>query len=404
MTKYTLQMHSWNWGNYKHSGYSLIAEHDDGSITIKSIDFSSLEGSLGEAIIEFKEADAIKTTDIRNKDVFWAVGDIDKIQNEAVQINTLLSGDDALEVFNKIKAEAILTNIAEIQYDIVGDMRVCNTATEYWAEKYIYSNPNCLVDDVFQDMNGNFLGKDDNYIDATNYQDQTKIKFIGNLIDMLDQLGKINEFLNENQTGISSKYLSIIQSFLEKEYDFLTNNTSLLEDFLTEISNGATNLFSYKSIGTDNGSKIIPQVKEIVSTAETVRSPLVVDLDGDGIETLGTDAGVYFDHDDNGFLEKTGWVGKDDGLLVRDINNNGKIDDGTELFGDNSVLSNGVKAFNGFEALADLDTNNFLRPIVKPTSRWFKQSILTIIKNLSASERFFIMVGPDGLEPTTRPL
>ena len=155
---------------------------------------------------------------------------------------------------------------------------------------------------------------------------------------------------------------------------------------------------------TEELEATVRNISASFSTAETVRSPLVVDLDGDGIETLGTDAGVYFDHDDNGFLEKTGWVGKDDGLLVRDINNNGKIDDGTELFGDNSVLSNGVKAFNGFEALADLDTNNFLRPIVKPTPRWFELSILTIIKNLSIAKRFFIMVGPDGLEPTTRPL
>ena len=39
------------------------------------------------------------------------------------------------------------------------------------------------------------------------------------------------------------------------------------------------------------------------------------------------------------------------------INNNGQIDNGTELFGNNSVLSSGEKAANGFEALADLDSN-----------------------------------------------
>lgn len=67
--------------------------------------------------------------------------------------------------------------------------------------------------------------------------------------------------------------------------------------------------------------------------------------------------GVYFDHDGNGFAERSEWVGSDDGILVRDINGNGMIDSGAELFGDNTLLANGQKADNGFEALADLDSN-----------------------------------------------
>ena len=42
---------------------------------------------------------------------------------------------------------------------------------------------------------------------------------------------------------------------------------------------------------------------------------------------------------------------------MRDINNNGTIDNGTELFGNNSVLSSGENALNGFEALKELDSN-----------------------------------------------
>lgn len=95
------------------------------------------------------------------------------------------------------------------------------------------------------------------------------------------------------------------------------------------------------------------------SSAGEQASPLVIDLDGDGtVETNKENSTVHFDHDNNGFAESTGWVGKDDGLLVRDINGNGQIDNGTELFGNNSVLSSGEKAANGFEALADLDSNN----------------------------------------------
>lgn len=115
-------------------------------------------------------------------------------------------------------------------------------------------------------------------------------------------------------------------------------------------------------VGTDicplNKNESLEQICKIVDTAEITPSPLIVDLDGDGVETSGKENGIYFDHDGNGFAEKSGWVGKDDGLLVRDINGNGQIDDGTELFGNNSVLSSGKKAENGFEALKDLDSNH----------------------------------------------
>lgn len=76
----------------------------------------------------------------------------------------------------------------------------------------------------------------------------------------------------------------------------------------------------------------ISKIKDQFETAEEVRSPLVVDLDGDGVETVTAEGGVYFDHDANGFKENSGWVGQDDGILVRDINGNGIIDNGTELF------------------------------------------------------------------------
>lgn len=86
-------------------------------------------------------------------------------------------------------------------------------------------------------------------------------------------------------------------------------------------------------------------------------SPLTLDLDGDGVETIKpSDSYTFFDHQRDGFAELTGWVGADDGLLVRDLNNNGQIDNGGELFGD-STLVNGIAAANGFEALKALDSN-----------------------------------------------
>jgi hypothetical protein len=43
---------------------------------------------------------------------------------------------------------------------------------------------------------------------------------------------------------------------------------------------------------------------------------LVLDLDGDGVETKHVDNGVFFDIDNDGFDEKVGWVKGDDGKFL----------------------------------------------------------------------------------------
>lgn len=95
------------------------------------------------------------------------------------------------------------------------------------------------------------------------------------------------------------------------------------------------------------------------------RDPLTLDLDGDGLETTGIDPNnpILFDHDGDGTANATGWVKPDDGYLVFDRNENGVIDNGTELFGDSTPLldENGEvvgQAADGFDALAAEDTNN----------------------------------------------
>ena len=92
--------------------------------------------------------------------------------------------------------------------------------------------------------------------------------------------------------------------------------------------------------------------------------PFTLDLDDDGIETVGINSTVplMFDLDDSGIKKSVGWIAADDGLLVWDRNGNGMIDSGAELFGDATPRydANGVligRAVDGFAALALEDSN-----------------------------------------------
>jgi len=91
-----------------------------------------------------------------------------------------------------------------------------------------------------------------------------------------------------------------------------------------------------------------------ISTGEQVmQDPLAIDLDGDGISTVGLDEAARFDLNGDGAAERTGWISGRDALLALDSNGNGMIDDGTELFGDANGHSDGLAALAEYDANAD---------------------------------------------------
>jgi trimeric autotransporter adhesin len=109
------------------------------------------------------------------------------------------------------------------------------------------------------------------------------------------------------------------------------------------------------------------------------RDPLAIDLDGDGIETVGIPTNgtspILFDHNADGIRTGTGWVKADDAWLVLDRDGNGSIDSGRELFGVDTIVpvqefvgtdslgqpifrTSSRNARDGFEALRSLDTGS----------------------------------------------
>ncbi len=132
---------------------------------------------------------------------------------------------------------------------------------------------------------------------------------------------------------------------------------------LGEITRGAASLIKGRQRRLDqvledalNGG-VYSNIEGRLGAAASIPSPIILDLDGDGVETVSFTAGVYFDHAGDGFAEATGWAGSDDGVLFRDLNGNGVVDDGRELFGSETILDDGSKASNGFQALQNLDAN-----------------------------------------------
>jgi hypothetical protein len=115
------------------------------------------------------------------------------------------------------------------------------------------------------------------------------------------------------------------------------------------------------SLSSDQVCALTTTQLAVLTTAQigsmSLRSPIVLDLNGDGIKTLGIQQGVRFDISADGLAVQTGWVAPNDGLLVVDKNLDNVINDGSELFGTSTILKNGLKAIDGYQALSELDSD-----------------------------------------------
>jgi hypothetical protein len=142
-------------------------------------------------------------------------------------------------------------------------------------------------------------------------------------------------------------------------FDWLDSLPGQLEEFQGDLESGFLRFALGLSEFLDGIGEAVDDLFNSAFNFIRRSDPLTLDLDGDGIETVGASSTnpILFDHDGDGIRTGTGWVNSDDGLLVLDRNSNGTIDNGGELFGDSTTLSGGGLAADGFAALADMDSN-----------------------------------------------
>jgi len=105
-------------------------------------------------------------------------------------------------------------------------------------------------------------------------------------------------------------------------------------------------------------------------------SPIMISLDGAAYDLSSAKDGVSFDIDGVGGSNSVAWPRHPElvGFLFTDIDGNGVPNNGRELFGNSTLLRTGHVAQNGFQALAEYDSNQ--DGLVTPTdSEWQRLAI-----------------------------
>ncbi len=120
------------------------------------------------------------------------------------------------------------------------------------------------------------------------------------------------------------------------EYRHISGDTFQIGDFGATTQSTNPVIFNVP-VEVIDGDGDVSASSNLTITANYV-PPIVLDLDGDGVEFASRADGVTFDYAGDGTPESTAWAGRDDGLLAIDLNGDGIVNDGSEIvFGGNGL-------------------------------------------------------------------
>ncbi|WP_298043567.1 calcium-binding protein, partial [uncultured Campylobacter sp.] len=188
--------------------------------------------------------------------------------------------------------------------------------------------------------------------------------YLLNLYKNRDSLSYFLNLYDPNWVGRDPWLLEVIKEltapYVDKLDEYITNASDALIDFTIAAVNKMNEELSNK---LQNTKKFY--IGLAVSILEFfIYDPLALDLNGDGKIGISPapNGGAYFDHNGDGVSHRSSWISKEDGILAYDRNGNGKIDDGSELFGNFTQIKdkegNQRLAKDGYEALKEFDSNN----------------------------------------------
>ncbi len=180
------------------------------------------------------------------------------------------------------------------------------------------------------------------------------VDFVQGALDAADTGINIGDLFTDDElsdadgAGYFADYVYGDQSLLETYWNFIE---CLVDQEIEECVEAITDAYNDVNDGLEDINAAAAAAAGALGRAigAGLTSPIVFDLDRDGLELKTLYSPVFFDIDADGFAEQMGWVGPDDGFLVRDLNGNGVIDNIGEMFGDNGATT-------AWQKLAALDT------------------------------------------------
>ena len=106
-----------------------------------------------------------------------------------------------------------------------------------------------------------------------------------------------------------------------------------------KLSGSAANTAVDVGIGVLDAPSVAAQINNQVeqgiidNAMRNIRlDPIIIDLDGDGVELVGLDkSSAFVDVDKDDYRENTGWAHQDDGILAIDLDGSGDVNDAAEF-------------------------------------------------------------------------
>ena len=138
----------------------------------------------------------------------------------------------------------------------------------------------------------------------------------------------------------------------------LTNDIGNAGTTVAFVGNG--NTYVYEQTTTNAGGTLVQLTGVAIANLNTLISngavdPIILDLNHDGFAFSDLNHGVQFDINGDGSKDQVAWNTSNDGMLAIDLDHDGKVDDGTELF---TPSFGGGHFASGAAALASLDSNH----------------------------------------------